>query len=54
MKCRGAEVQNVDQGRGVKRARMRNMREMGTGSSVKSWVLSLYQIAEGRDENTAQ
>lgn len=49
-----AVLQNVDQGRGVQRARVRNMREMGARSSVKSWVFSPYQTAEGSGENTAR
>lgn len=49
-----AVLQNVGLGRGVKRARVRNMREMGAGSSGKSWVFSPYQTAEGSGENTAR
>lgn len=48
-----AVLQSVGQGRGVKRARARNVRETGAGSSVKSWGSSPYQTAEGRHENTA-
>lgn len=35
-----AVLQNVDQGRTVRRARVRNLRDTRPGSSVKSWVVS--------------